>query len=347
MGRLTEQDKKYIRDHPQLQNKELAEILHHDRQTIGKYKKKIGIAFSQLHNFSIYDNYIKENYYKKTAKNLAEEIGCSKEYVTKVWSENKLKGKSPVIYYCDYDYFKEINNGNKAYILGFIASDGNLYKRNGHEGQIRISLKKDDQEILEKILKEMKSNHPIKIREANNTATITFVSDKLYNDLLKIGLTPRKTLDLHIEEIFNNIPKIFWKDFLRGYIDGDGNIHARDIPSKSSIQIAVPEYSSKIFINKIKEITNLSFGFNLDHRTEKYTIPFGAISAKNASEKYVLLKLLYYNNPDLFLSRKKQAAEKIIQQIEENKTNRKENKTAVTKWGELLENLKWQSAAEP
>lgn len=346
MGRLTEEDKKYIREHPQLQNKELAEILHHDRHTIGNYKKKLGIAFTQIHDFSGYNEYIKENYYKRTAKSLAEEIGCSKEYVTKVWAAYHLSGKPPLTYYCDYNYFETINCANKAYIIGFLASDGNLYKRENHEGQIQITLHKGDKEILERILQVMHSNHPVKIGSTKETACITFVSDKMYNDLLEVGLTPNKTLDLHIQEIFNHIPKQFWSDFLRGYLDGDGSIYIGSRPSDCSVQIALPQYSSNEFIKRIEELTNLQLSFSLDNRA-KYTIPFGALCTKNATDKYVFLKLLYYNNPELFLTRKKQAAEKILQMIEENKTNRSENKTAVFKWGEVLENLKWQSAAEP
>lgn len=347
MGRLTEEDKKYIREHPQLQNKELAEILHRDRHAIGDYKKKLGIAFSQTHDFSKYDEYIKENYYKRTARSLADEIGCSKEHVKKVWMENGLSGKSPLTYHCDYNYFETIDCGNKAYIIGFLASDGNLYKRDNHEGQIQIILHKKDKEILERILKVMHSDHPIKLGTTKETACITFVSDKMYNDLLKIGLTPNKTLDLHIQEIFEHIPKQFWPDFLRGYLDGDGSVHVGEIPSRSSVQIAMPEYSSNEFIQRIQELSTIQLGFILDNRTEKYTLPFGSLAARNATEKYVFLQLLYYNSPELFLTRKKQAAEEIMKQIEENKTNRSENKTAVSKWGEVLENLKWQSAAEP
>lgn len=347
MGRLTEEDKEYIRNNPQLQNKELAEILHHDRHTIGNYKKKIGIAFTQTHDFSKYNEYIRENYYKRTAKSLAEEIGCSKEYIKKIWSESGLKGKPSLTYYCDYNYFETIDCANKAYILGFLASDGNIYKREGHEGQIQITLHENDKEILERILKAMDSNHPIKIGTTKKTACITFVSAKMYNDLLRIGLTPNKTLDLHIKELFNNIPKQFWSDFIRGYIDGDGSIQAGSRPSDCNIQIALPEYSSNEFIQRINDLLNIQLTFSLDNRTNKYTIPFGILRTNNTTEKYALLKLLYYNNPELFLTRKKQAAEKIIKMIEENQTNRSENITAVSKWGEMLGNLKWQSAAEP
>ena len=294
MGRLTKEEQEYIKEHPQLKNIELAEILHHDRHSIGKYKKTLGIAFTQVHNFLKYNEYIKENYNKRTAKSLAEEIGCSKEYVAKVWAEAGLKGKPNVSYYCDYNFFENINTANKAYILGFLASDGNLYKRDGHAGQIQLTLHQKDKEILDRILQVMQSNHPIKIGTTKPTACITIVSEKMYNDLLKIGLTPNKTLNLKISEIFNNIPQKYWTDFFRGYFDGDGCVHVQEKPSAGYASIALPEYSSSVFLEKLKILTGLNFTFQPDNRTEKYTLPFGSITTKNATEKYIFLKLFFY-----------------------------------------------------
>ena len=337
MGRLTEQDKKFIQENYLMTNKELAELLKHDRHTIGRYKEKLGVAFKQLHTFTEYNDYILQNYYTKTARELAQEIGCSKEYVAKVWLENGLSGKTNRSYYCDYNFFEVIDSEEKAYILGFIASDGNLYKREGHQGQISIQLCKDDKQILEDILKVMNSNHPVKM--TNETCSIVFVSDKMFNDLIQIGITPKKTWNLDINLVFNNIPKRFWKDFIRGYIDGDGSINLNQLPSKSNISIAIPQSSGLQLLQKLKEITNEDFLFVLD-KHHKYNHPFGAINAKNATQKYILLKLIY-SKATIALKRKQILGEQLISNIENNITNRSENKTAVVKWGELLENLEW------
>ena len=47
------------------------------------------------------------------------------------------------------------------------------------------------------------------------------------------------------------------------------------------------------------------------------------------------------------IQRKTQLSQQLCEQIQSNITNRNENKIAVEKWGELLETLRRQSAAEP
>jgi len=347
MGRLTEYDKKYIQENSRLTNKELAAILKHDPHTIGKYKQKLGVAFTQTHDFSKWIPYINDNRDKKTAAQLAKEIGCSKAYVTKTWAQSGFDKKISHSYYCNENFFNSIDNGDKAYIIGFLASDGNLYKREHHQGQIQITLKLDDIQILEDIKVVLGSNHPIKIAYGNrNTCTLTIVSDRIYNDLLKIGLSERKTWDLYIEQIFQMIPMNYWKDFLRGYLDGDGSIHIGKNISDSTVSIALPEYGAKTFLKAIKILIDEEFNFTKDNRSEKYNLPFGSINTKNTTQKYLLLKLIYMD-ANLKLKRKLDNANILIERIEKNVTNRSENVTAVIKWGELLGRLKGESAAEP
>ena len=59
-------------------------------------------------------------------------------------------------------YFDIIDSADKAYLLGFICTDGCLYKREGHQGQLSISLKDQDEEILQHFKESLSSNHPIR-----------------------------------------------------------------------------------------------------------------------------------------------------------------------------------------
>ncbi len=342
MGRLTKEEIEYIKNHPECSNYELAKMLNHDRHVIGKYKEKFGIAFSQLHKFDNWNNYIIENYYKKTARELAQEIGCSKQYIQKIWSNNGLKGKVNRSYYCNYDYFHTIDSSDKAYIVGLIASDGNVYKRDGHQGQLGIILKRQDENILQKILKVMDSNHPIHYgaTTTTETASIVLVSDILFNDLNQIGICEKKTWIFSLQTVLNHIPVSFWKDFFRGYFDGDGSIVIKENSINTShISYAIPAHNAKTFLEALEKIAHEKYSFILDKRKNYYQYPFGQILATNTTTKYLLLKLFYYNNPFLYLERKKVLAEKLIWMIENNITNRSENITAVTKWGELLKSL--------
>ena len=338
MGRLTKEQVEFIKNNVVLlTNQEMADKLGCNKSTISNWRKKLGISFSETHDFSQYNQYIIDNYYTKTAKKISEEIGCSKSYVTKIWRENNLIGKTTRQYYSNFNFFEIIDNEDKAYILGLIASDGCIYTRDDHEGLMQIALQKRDKEILEKVKLVMSSENPI--LENKKSCVFSIVSDKIYNSLIKIGITPKKTWDLNLEKIFSHIPYKYWNDFIRGYFDGDGSISLQKLISQSSIAIAIPLKAGLVLSEKLKHI-GLNNVIIEDKRTEHYQYPFCNIIFKNTAEKYCFLKYIYNTDSNLFLARKKEKALELIKNIEINSTNRKENITAVLKWGELLESLR-------
>ncbi len=343
MSRLAQEKIQYIKEHPNLTNKELSQILQCGTHTVGKYKKQFGTSFSQTHDFSKWNQYIIDNYYKKTSTSLAKEIGCSKSYIIKIWMENCNKDKDVRKYYSNFDYFKKIDSHNKAYILGFICADGCVYKREKHQGLLSITVQNRDKLILEKIKTELESNNPIS--STDNASTLVIVSQKIFDDLGNLGIHPRKTYQLNLNEVIANINPIFLNSFICGYFDGDGSITLKEKPSQSHISFAIPKYNSIQFINLLKRI-GVEAHFHQDNRTLKYNIEFGNLGIYGSTNKYIFLQQIY-KDVTIYIERKHILALKLIQQIQENKTNRNENKIAVEKWGELLGTLRRQSAAEP
>jgi len=336
MGRLKKEDIEFIKNNVGiLTNKEMAKILNCHDSTITNWRNKLGLNFDKLHDFSKYNQYIIDNYYLKTSKKLAEEIGCSKSYVISIWNKYCNKDKITRRYYSNFSYFKSIDNPNKAYILGFLYSDGCVYKRKNHEGLWQITVHKKDIDILEKIKNEIESENPIHIKE--KTATLSIVSDEMYEDLIKIGIIENKTYNSDLNIIFNNIPKNYWKDFIHGFFDGDGSITVRKKPSDSQVQFAIPERSKDSLIEKL-QLMNIEAHWIKDNR-HKYTIPFGSISILDSKNKYCLLKLFNLENT-ISLQRKTELSNLLCQQIQYNITNRAENKIAVIKWEEMLESLR-------
>lgn len=119
------------------------------------------------------------------------------------------------MYKIDIDYFKNIDTPEKAYWLGFIAADGCIYK-----DRLSIELGIIDENHLYKFLKSIKSNHIIYYRERKNTRTcrIEINNKKFTSNLKKYGIIQNKTYNL----IFPKINKCFYKDYIRGFFDGDG-----------------------------------------------------------------------------------------------------------------------------
>lgn len=329
-------------------NAQMAQELGCNKSTITNHRKKMGISASDLNKqLREHTDYICSQYGKRTKNQIAKELGCSASFVKKIWVENNLSGTLKTTYYYNENYFEKIDTDVKAYWLGFIAADGNLYRRDGHQGLISITVHKQDIKLLENFKTELDTVKPISLnkdkrRENTVMATLQISSDKIFNQLLEKGLGLRKTFDLNLSYIFQQIPIKFYPSFILGYFDGDGSI---DIPSdntisKSHVRISGPikNLETFAFILNIFEIEAI-----IAEDRRKYKEPFGSLEFTNTTEKYIFLKYIYKNNVKC-LSRKKERALELIKRIETNSTNRSENikaienyKSVVVKWEELLE----------
>lgn len=110
-----------------------------------------------------------------------------------------------------------------AYILGFIATDGCLVEHENGYNALNITNK--EKSILKDMLVAMGSNHKISIKSRGGAPRLKYfqlqIRDKcIYNDLLKLGLTPRKSKTVRMP----SMPGKFFRGFVRGCFDGDGSI---------------------------------------------------------------------------------------------------------------------------
>ncbi|MEW6102118.1 MAG: LAGLIDADG family homing endonuclease [Candidatus Omnitrophota bacterium] len=115
--------------------------------------------------------------------------------------------------------FKPRWSSNLAYIVGLITTDGNLSKDGRH-----IDFTSSDFQLIKTFKKCLSLNIKIGRKYGSFAGTksyrLQFGNVKLYRWLLKIGLAPNKTSNLG--KI--NVPRRYFRDFLRGHLDGDGSI---------------------------------------------------------------------------------------------------------------------------
>ena len=148
-----------------------------------------------------------------------------------------------------------------AYILGFFAADGSMYKtkRGTHFIEFQIT----DKELLKQIRKLFDSNHKIAMRNRNKKWKLLYRlqigSKAMFGDLIKLGMTPRKSKTIK----FPDIPVHYLIHFVRGYFDGDGNVwsglmHKTDRKKPSRTLIAGFTCGSKKFL-----ISLMKFFFGL------------------------------------------------------------------------------------
>lgn len=114
--------------------------------------------------------------------------------------------------------FSVIDTEEKAYWLGFLYADGYINKI---QGQVAVALNEKDFHHLEKLKGFLKCNNKISYDESTHSYKLCFCCSQITQDLIKLGCIPCKSLILKFPTE-NQVPSQFKKDFMRGYMDGDG-----------------------------------------------------------------------------------------------------------------------------
>ncbi len=112
-------------------------------------------------------------------------------------------------------------NPEMAYVLGYFASDGTMYKNK--RGSCYIAFTSTDKKLLLLVRSIMNVSNEIEVYQAKHKNwklryTLQIGSKKIFLRLLKLGFTPKKSLSLR----YPSIPDRLLGHFLRGYFDGDG-----------------------------------------------------------------------------------------------------------------------------
>ena len=196
-------------------------------------------------------------------------------------------------YYKTYQWSKKL-----AYIIGLIATDGSLSVDERH-----IDFTSKDLELI-KIFKDcLKLSNKIGIKKSGTNRVcfcIQFGNKNFYNFLNSIGIYKAKSKT--IKRI--DIPNKYFPHFLRGCLDGDGNIDLYKHAQSQYMQIRFRFASaSKPFLEWILQVLKI-----------KYSIEGGWIYSQKNKSTHVLVfgktdtlkigKIMYHDHANLCLQRK-------------------------------------------
>ncbi|SHJ48604.1 LAGLIDADG family homing endonuclease [Tepidibacter formicigenes] len=223
--------------------------------------------------------------------------------IKKHLGELRTNKENSRFYNYNKDYFKEINNSEKAYWLGFIYADGYV-KRNGKSKMFGIALSIDDKEHLEKFKKSIEATYPIKVYNPIENSyskkqycRIQIFGEEIFNNLVKHGVIENKTLRLEPP----NIKKDLVPHFIRGYMDGDGTI-TYNSSNKKEFRVKIVGVKNMLnFIKKFIEENNIATinKFYQRRKTDKvYSIELGG---NNQVKKFLDL---IYKDSTIYLDRK-------------------------------------------
>ena len=191
---------------------------------------------------------------------------------------NQERGKK-----VNHNYFDNIDTCQKAWLLGFLAADGNIHSS---RNRIKIGLSSIDQDILEKIRQEIQSEREILNYETNKGFKVSELSWSSANQKIKLAqydIVPNKTYKgMHL-------PKFKTDDFkfayILGYFDGDGCFKN----DGTTCRIEICSYDPNILQDFVDFINNsLSISKNVykdPSRKNYYTITYSTKEAVQILDK--------------------------------------------------------------
>lgn len=121
------------------------------------------------------------------------------------------------------DFFQNIDSEEKAYFLGLLISDGNVFKDNtGRQASISITLDLKDEYMLEKFKEVLQANTSIGY-DGRGCGQIAVRSNIMAQDLAQYGVVPRKSYSTYLPVFSDKV----MPHLIRGIFDGDGSIMAK------------------------------------------------------------------------------------------------------------------------
>lgn len=278
-----------------LMHKEIGKRLKVPRSTITHWFKQLGIPSQDSHRI--------------TNLNLLN-VGPRKS------PPAKPKIKHEPHFFVNKEFFKKWTP-EMAYALGYFTADGCMFIN--PRGSHYIEFTSVDRELIEKVRKLLRSNHSIGVQTFDNPNwktkfTLEIGSKDMFQDLLKLGLTPRKSNRIKLP----NVSQEYLSDFVRGYFDGDGCVSFgiyRRKTRKSKANLLSTRFISgnKIFLKNLletlREYANLKGGF-IVKKNSGFELSFSI----NDSKK--IYRFMYGGVPNSrFLERKHNKFQKALEYL--------------------------------
>ncbi len=244
------------------------------------------------HNKAFYLDYISGNFGVISEREMARKLKIGKTTVNRYRKELGIEIKKNTV---NEHFFKKFTR-EMSYILGFVFTDGNVsYKPEESRWTLTITQSEKDFSHLERIRNILGSSKELLYSPKTKSYRLTVANRIICEDLIKLGVIPRKSLVVD----FPDIPKEVLPDFIRGVIDGDGSISYFDRKRSPYFRIIIFSGSKK-FLDKLENAVKNSIGVSSrvrTHHKNTFSLPY---TCKRAS----VLADWIYKDTNLYLGRK-------------------------------------------
>lgn len=264
------------------------------------------IEFSQIEIKDIVDSYLRG----ESSPKIGKRYGVGHKVILRVLHELNIPVDQKRLvrkYSLDEHYFDDIDNQNKAYILGLLYSDGS---NNPNKSTVSLALQEEDGYILEVIRRELKSGRPLEYLDYSskhdfgynykNQYRLVFYSSYICCQLSNLGVVRNKSLKI-------TFPKFLRKDllphFIRGVYDGDGSIY-RSYRNDNNLPITVTITATNSFCKSLQELCQEELGITAgiyDASCHNGITKVFTLSGRNIAKKF--LDWIYLD-ANIYLQRK-------------------------------------------
>ena len=244
------------------------------------------------------------NYYLSkpmTKRHVGEKYNLSEPTIIKIlkgipaWPKAKINNPN-----LDEHFFQKIDCEEKAYFLGLLIADGNVFKDNtGRQASISITLNLEDEYMLLKFKNILNANTNVGY-DGRGCGQIAIRSNIMAEDLAQYGVIPRKSSSTYLPQIEEK----YMHHLIRGILDGDGSIRAIQTENQNKfahyigfcgthqLMQDISDYCKKLNLNVIPKVYDYADKSLSDIK----------IQAKN--DMYIFGEMLY-KDATIYLKRKK------------------------------------------
>lgn len=248
-----------------------------------------------------------------TMKQVEDKYKLSHPTITKILKDvpkyTKTKLNNPNI---REHFFQDINEEAKAYFLGLLISDGNVFKDNtGRQASISITLHLKDEYMLEKFKEVLQINTSVGY-DGRGCGQIAVRSNIMAEDLAKYGVVPRKSYSTYLPKVsYEMMPHL-----IRGIFDGDGSIMAKPNLSNDGHSRFLHSISFCGTHKLMEDISNYSFEYlNLKQKPLVYDYKdrqLSELKIQNIEDMQTFGDWMY-NHSTIYLNRKKAIYDNFLQ----------------------------------
>src|SRR3989338_7818201 len=237
--------------------------------------------------------FIKEKFGTLSEREIAKRLKLGKTTINR-WSREL--GFMPIKHTVNESFFDDLNE-KSVYLLGYIYADGNInWNIDKSYWALTITASAKYKNHLETIRNILSSTKPLLYSHKTNSYSLIANSKKLCQNLIELGVVPRKSLIVKFPNLPNNN---LLRHFIRGIIDGDGNVRYVNRKRSPYFEITIASGSRAFCEGLIKAVKeNAGISANIREVNKNLHIIQYSCSRGEKLAKFV------YSEANIFLERK-------------------------------------------